>query len=592
MVVSTPQTGHVTLEGTGFSYKAAKDFHGSDFFSLMVLGVTNKVPGVSTIEVEVSVSHASELRSFSTTTLPSRKTYPPSLSNPGTSSTQPPPPIEPGAYDGATPSKGEIWKKTFTPLHTYYISPTGSDSNNGTSQSTPWASINHSVNCGDVIIALTGSYTTLGTSGTVSSCPSTSGGIDGTGGIYFAVVLCGGNLFTCTSSSTSTFANVTSSNWAVEGFVHSPSSGRPVSFFANGTAGVIHHVAFINNIAYATGAGFVAGANNTNHDVPGSTSTDYVAFVGNIAQNAEKNTVCTAAMTIVAPATIDNNAGTHFLMYGNFSYYEPSNGCSSDEESFMFDTFDAHGVTNQSVMLNNVGWSAYRFGTQIFFQNFNGVTGLTDYIEYNTLYNNNLQNSNANTGSLNIQQDNSTAPTIIQYNNISLDPSIGCAGLVGGASGPSSLANVNTGTTGNENVLFNSNTGHSTCAFNGYTYSTHNFLTNPNFNNTTDLLTNWTTGAPSCSSFVTVTACMGWNAQTRVLTTLTPVYDLTPTCGSNCTGKGYQYPSTTCVNSGSTGFGATVNSLYPTWLKGIVYLHYNGSTITENTDLVTVPCGM
>jgi len=46
----------------------------------------------------------------------------------------------------------------FTALHTYYISPTGNDSNNGTSAATPWATPNHSVQCGDVIIAAAGAY--------------------------------------------------------------------------------------------------------------------------------------------------------------------------------------------------------------------------------------------------------------------------------------------------------------------------------------------------------------------------------------------------------------------------------------------------
>jgi hypothetical protein len=40
MVVSAPETGHVTLQGPGFSYKAASDFRGCDFFSLMVYGTT------------------------------------------------------------------------------------------------------------------------------------------------------------------------------------------------------------------------------------------------------------------------------------------------------------------------------------------------------------------------------------------------------------------------------------------------------------------------------------------------------------------------------------------------------------------------
>ena len=34
------------------------------------------------------------------------------------------------------------------------------------------------------------------------------------------------------------------------------------------------------------------------------------------------------------------------------------------------------------------------------------------------------------------------------------------------------------------------------------------------------------------------------------------------------------------------------DAYYPAWLKGIVYLHWNGSVITENTGLVNKPCGM
>ena len=81
----------------------------------------------------------------------------------------------------------------FTALNIRYMSPTGSDSANGLTPGTAWASPNHPMNCGDVIIAAPGAYRTsgIGNFGTVSSCPSTSGGIDGTGGIYFAVLLCG-----------------------------------------------------------------------------------------------------------------------------------------------------------------------------------------------------------------------------------------------------------------------------------------------------------------------------------------------------------------------------------------------------------------
>ena len=41
---------------------------------------------------------------------------------------------------------------------TYYMSPTGSDSNSGLSSSAPWLTPHHSLNCGDTIIAASGEY--------------------------------------------------------------------------------------------------------------------------------------------------------------------------------------------------------------------------------------------------------------------------------------------------------------------------------------------------------------------------------------------------------------------------------------------------
>jgi hypothetical protein len=31
---------------------------------------------------------------------------------------------------------------------------------------------------------------------------------------------------------------------------------------------------------------------------------------------------------------------------------------------------------------------------------------------------------------------------------------------------------------------------------------------------------------------------------------------------------------------------------FPFWLKGVVFLHWNGSTLTENAGLITKPCNM
>jgi hypothetical protein len=198
IVVSAPQTGHVTLQGTGFSYKAARDFQGRDFFSLMVFGATNKAPGSSTIEVEVSVNPANELRRFSATIPPSSQTQPSLSSEAGSStSSAAPPPVNdlcgssndvavssaPTANlcstgtasvisgsgpwrwscigsDGGTISQCSASLKTaslvqkpgpsadlfanpyYTCVKNYYVSTFGSDSNNGSSDS-PWRTLQH-----------------------------------------------------------------------------------------------------------------------------------------------------------------------------------------------------------------------------------------------------------------------------------------------------------------------------------------------------------------------------------------------------------------------------------------------------------------
>jgi hypothetical protein len=54
-IVSLPQAGHLTVQGSGFSYQTAPDFQGQDSFTLLVSGAINQVTGSSTIRVSVSV---------------------------------------------------------------------------------------------------------------------------------------------------------------------------------------------------------------------------------------------------------------------------------------------------------------------------------------------------------------------------------------------------------------------------------------------------------------------------------------------------------------------------------------------------------
>ena len=164
------------------------------------------------------------------------------------------------ASSGSPSTSGSV---SFVALHTYYMSPTGSDSNSGTASS-PWATPNHALVCGDVIVAAAGAYRALGNWGAVSNCPSTSGGIDGTGGIYFATLLCGGtDVGACSIVGTVTGTaeiEVNKNNWAVEGWAVSEgytcSGGAGYGFMVNTSVSgaVKHHVAFINDISYHNGS--------------------------------------------------------------------------------------------------------------------------------------------------------------------------------------------------------------------------------------------------------------------------------------------------------------------------------------------------
>jgi hypothetical protein len=138
--------------------------------------------------------------------------------------------------------------RPFVPLHTYFISPTGDDARDGKTPATAWKTIGpHAVACGDVILAQPGTYTNgFSYSGPVSSCPSTSGGIDGAGGIWVATLLCAGSsVGDClVSSKTAGCApnapacglgniNITTSNWAIEGFASTTNGASPRSFVAD-----------------------------------------------------------------------------------------------------------------------------------------------------------------------------------------------------------------------------------------------------------------------------------------------------------------------------------------------------------------------
>ena len=237
----------------------------------------------------------------------------------------------------------------FTPLHIYYISPTGNDANPGTSPSKAWAGPRHNVVCGDVIIAAAGSYageySEFGpnTWGTVSNCPSTSGGIDGKGGIYFATLLCAGPYVTSCSVNGGAYEafRVDKSNWAVEGFTATQNSnGGNACYIATSESNTTqHHIAFINDIAVNCN---LAGVSAVSWTSPGG--VDQTAVVGAIVFNSASSHadgICSSGVSIIPVDGPDTSAGTHVFVAGYFGYKNinaPSGaGCNTDGEGLIFE---------------------------------------------------------------------------------------------------------------------------------------------------------------------------------------------------------------------------------------------------------------
>lgn len=483
------------------------------------------------------------------------------------------------AYDITVTTTGAT---VFVPLHKYYMAPTGSDSNNGLSPASAWATPNHSMVCGDVIVAAPGSYGVLQSFGNVSNCPSNTAGIDGTGGIYFAVLLCGGaSVGDCsidTNIGGNTAVEIHTSNWAIEGWkVTGNGVARAYESFACTATTRLHHHAFINDIAYNSAGGYDTNDCGLNHNVPGN-GTDYWAVVGSVAQNSAQDQICLAAIDFVGPANWDALPGTHAFIHGNFSYNNQSPSCVNkyDGENYMIDTLDAHGYAGQVIVSNNIGWNAMRYSLQMFYQSASQAAPTIK------VYNNTFFGDVTNTGTADFSDGE------INFNvsgrsqspwTVNLNDNISRTNRATSGSGATVYALVVGGAlwphlTNSGNVLKGMQTrcssgvcdpGFNEESFNGNPLGS-NIYVDPAFRDTADLLANRTTQTLNCSGFANVTACMGYDANTRTLTTPSVISDLVPTA-TGIAGKGYQLPSTACAP----------NPDYPAWLKGIVYLQVSGS---------------
>jgi len=417
---------------------------------------------------------------------------------------------------------------------TYYLATAaggGSDSNNGTSASTPWLTPNHSLNCGDVILAAAStayapanfSYNKWG----MVTCAA------GNNVSWLKCV----TFDACKMRITSTDGfHVDNNYWGVQGFeVDGSTSSARACFMAFPDNGNIHHIIFANNIANG------CGLNGYSLSVNGAYGVDYFAVVGNIAYNSARGSEYRGSgISVFEPVQSDTLQDTHLYIAGNFSYDNvDGNPCDGNPPS------DGEGVIFDNLLVSYSGQAVADNNILVF----NGGRGLDVllsanplvYFRHNTVYGNNTADNVYACSEILVDQsskveafenlamaattDACSRYTLYAYQVNMVGPTVNLYDNFG-----YSAVGNNLGQTGTDT---------------GFSASQNNtFGTNPNFVNPVD------PGAPSCGSASSVPNCMA-----------TVIANFTPTTAA-AVGYGYQIPST----------AQTYDPLFPHWLCSVTNL--------------------
>jgi hypothetical protein len=429
---------------------------------------------------------------------------------------------------------------------TYYMSPSGNDSNSGLSSSAPWLTPHHSLNCGDTIMAAPGEYNNenlgRGDWGSVS-CPA---------GKNVAWLQCA-TFDTCkvdVTAGNNQAIVIDESYWGVQGWEASSSSstlyGSCFTVSPSGSESV-HHIIFANDIANGCAtAGFSAEARSA------TVSNDYIIFIGDIAYNAAGTTVnasCGSGFNIWEPVATDTNPGTHNFVAGNFSWNnfngDPCAGTKpTDGEGINFDTWDlsesgGQPYTQQGVIENNIEFLNGGYGIEVE-NNSAGSTHAPIYIIHNTSYGDRRdmnQQYCVGNGDLHLNKAfNVTAEYNLIYSGYATDCSNGAFYAFANGSGNGTDTfdyNYASGVGGNNTFIYSSS---------GFSLGTHNTVgTNPSFANPVN------PGPPACGGYASVPACMA-----KVIA------DYTPTVAA---AKSYGYQPVSLTN--------TPDPLYPQWLCNV-----------------------
>ena len=278
---------------------------------------------------------------------------------------------------------------------TYYVAPSGSDTNNGT-KSQPWKTFgraNQLVSPGDTVIVRAGTYTgdlTLNRGGAagryVTYTSETIGGANIRGTGYSAV-------------------HVTANYIRIIGF----------DIVAKGAHGIdaesVHHVVFSKNIAHDCGGSGIS-----------ANKTDYVTIDGNTTyRNSATNIYqCSGISIYQARAISDDKPGFHNIVRANVSYDNIAKfpGEHTDGNGIIIDDFH-NGQGNgphdnypyATLVENNICYRNGSKGIQVYVSD--NVT-----VRNNTVYWNNRDNQNTGTwrGELNNQEGRSN----VWSNNIAV----------------------------------------------------------------------------------------------------------------------------------------------------------------------------
>jgi hypothetical protein len=424
----------------------------------------------------------------------------------------------------------------------YYLAPAalgGNDANSGTSSSSPWLTPNHSLNCGDEIVAAPGSYDNR------NFYTGKWGIVHCSGGNNVAWLTCQ-TFDACKIYTTSNQGMwVDQSYWGVQGWEISTSASDlyGTCFIAqpNWTNPVeIHHIIFANDVANGCSqAGFAV----VNH---GSVGVDYFAVLGSIAFDAAQGSgTCASGISLYQPVQSDSASGTHLYVAGNFSFanIEPSqcDGTSpTDGEGIIFDTFDGSQgnlptpYTAQAVAENNFVVGNGAKGIEVF-NNAVGSSHAPIYITQNTIWGD-LTDPNQNWLGCGEIAVNNAYGTQVTGNLVSTRSAVGCG------SNPIYALSVAKGSSTDQisgNFAFGYN-GYNTFVYDSgsFSFGTNTLGTNPAFNSAS------VPAAPTCSGASSVPNCMA-----------SVIANFTPTA-SGASSYGYQIPSATPAS----------DPLFPQWL--------------------------